>query len=503
MSEHSNGKNNNSMFLTNLRRGFLALLLACSVWGYLSWDPLGADTTVMRYLQGLTYRSLAYLQDQGLDVYPDAAQEKITVVLATDKALNSLGHSWPPPYYFHADVLRDIGRYQPKAIFMDFLFSGERAGEGIEQLADEICELKKNGIPVFLASDDFQSKDGGVIAKLTTCGIVVDANKPRSDGAEDGVDGYYRLYSKYDWGNGISPALAMYAVDRSGALSAQKLEPWSSPMEVFWSGHPPKNSLTWMPDCRKQLQFNERLFGKNTCYYSQTLFLDQLFAEESNFPYKSELLRGKLVFYGANFTGAGDISLTPLHENMPGVYLHAMALDNLMSFGTDYKKAEGDAYADIRSVIFILIQLSLWFLIIGEDVGLFRKRAAKFFVLITMPVFFIELGIEISTWSSMALLVYSMVVVSWTCILICTIRYIRQWQISWITKGIFLLLALAVAIGYSIQELAVFDLSPQNWLETSFLIIAIGFFDDVLGFIKYINKYLLGFQYWCEKSFLN
>ncbi len=501
MSENSGSKVSVSNRLIVIRLFTLATLVPLFYLIVLSWDPLGADTPTMRYFQGLTYRTLAYLQDHGLDVYPEAAQKNITVVLATDKAINSLGHAWPPPYYFHADVLRDIGRYQPKAIFIDFLFSGERAGEGIEQLADEICEMKKNGIPIFLASDDFHSKDGGVIAKLTKCGIVVDANKPRSEGAEDGVDGYYRLVSKYDWGRGISPALAMYAVDRkSWPLSEQELQSWNLDMEIFWSGQPPKNSLTWMPDCQKKPQYMERLFGKSTCYYAQTLFLDQLFTEEKDFPYKRELLKGKLIFYGANFTGAGDVSLTPLHENMPGVYLHAMALDNLMSYGPYYKKTEGNGCAVARSIAFMMILLFLWLLISSET----ENSSVRIFAGVSLSILLIpavfELGNEIRTWSNMALLVYIMVVLLWTYIVFREIRHstpsLFQNHKSLFDNAVFLLLALMIAIGYAIQEQAVFDLSPQNWLETSFFVISIGLFSKILGGVEKFCEYMERFYEW-------
>ena len=44
----------------------------------------------------------------------------------------------------------------------------------------------------------------------------------------------------------------------------------------------------------------------------------------------------KIVFYGASLVGARDAVQTPTHGKTPGVFLHAMALDNLLTFGAGY-----------------------------------------------------------------------------------------------------------------------------------------------------------------------
>jgi hypothetical protein len=42
---------------------------------------------------------------------------------------------------------------------------------------------------------------------------------------------------------------------------------------------------------------------------------------------------------GGALANSNDIVFSPIHERVPGVYLHAMALDNLLSKGPDYTKA--------------------------------------------------------------------------------------------------------------------------------------------------------------------
>jgi hypothetical protein len=47
------------------------------------------------------------------------------------------------------------------------------------------------------------------------------------------------------------------------------------------------------------------------------------------------MVQGGVVFYGAFYHGAADAMNTPLHNDLPAVYLHAAALDNLVTLGPE------------------------------------------------------------------------------------------------------------------------------------------------------------------------
>ena len=64
-------------------------------------------------------------------------------------------------------------------------------------------------------------------------------------------------------------------------------------------------------------------------------------ADES--PGLAEFLDGRYVFYGGNFAMADDLITPPTHEPVPGVFLHAMALDNLLRRGKRYIRVEGES----------------------------------------------------------------------------------------------------------------------------------------------------------------
>jgi hypothetical protein len=53
-----------------------------------------------------------------------------------------------------------------------------------------------------------------------------------------------------------------------------------------------------------------------------------------------DALKGRTVFYGGAFEFTGDLISSPVYADLPGVYLHAMAHDNLVTFGQQYKRAE-------------------------------------------------------------------------------------------------------------------------------------------------------------------
>jgi hypothetical protein len=52
------------------------------------------------------------------------------------------------------------------------------------------------------------------------------------------------------------------------------------------------------------------------------------------------VVKDKAIFYGGDFQMVGDRVISPVYDDLPGVYLHAMAYDNLVTFGAAYKRAD-------------------------------------------------------------------------------------------------------------------------------------------------------------------
>jgi CHASE2 domain len=65
-----------------------------------------------------------------------------------------------------------------------------------------------------------------------------------------------------------------------------------------------------------------------------------------------ELLANKIVLLGASISGIPDYVVSPVHGQVPGVVLHGMALDNLLTLGTGYL---ADRQSDARQIVSVVL----------------------------------------------------------------------------------------------------------------------------------------------------
>ncbi len=77
------------------------------------------------------------------------------------------------------------------------------------------------------------------------------------------------------------------------------------------------------------------------CPYSVAIGYDKIAAAQGlDAEDLSTLLAGKLVLLGGHLRASNDWVESPVHGQVPGVDYHAMALDNLVEFGADYRRNE-------------------------------------------------------------------------------------------------------------------------------------------------------------------
>jgi hypothetical protein len=182
----------------------------------------------------------------------------------------------------------------------------------------------------------------------------------------------------------VSPALALYAAwclrqpgtcgvpgfaqVKAQAANALAHRPVTSidlsnvfgaPMDVVWGSRPDPDylamtqSVTGQPaPCRGAAsgwlsRLGEQMAGlrgpaagaRQECPYALTLGYDRIVAglglQSSDL---QRLLAGKLVFLGGQFRASNDWVESPVHGEAPGVHFHAMALDNLVEDGVDYRR---------------------------------------------------------------------------------------------------------------------------------------------------------------------
>ena len=324
--------------------------------------------------------------------------DDITVLLLDDKALEVVQEPWPVSLDVHTGVLRDLYEtYAPNAIMIDIFFSDRRPGqeEALVRFADQLKQIESEGnTKVYLAAFNASKKDAGILEELRDAATLVSiAWHPPND--TDTSPMYYpmarfsgdRLLIRdgADLGD-AGPAFAIYWDLCDGATdagrramncpSADKFATFfEQPMMIYWGVHGPR--LNWEQSNRGE-RFNCRAVSRSVvdrliayigagltgeskefpqdCPYSQLIrvadFADSEFRAKSDVTQAYEAALGggspdspKIVFYGADLRGVDDLITTYTHGNVAGVYAHAMALDNLMTMGSDYIR-----YAETENV---------------------------------------------------------------------------------------------------------------------------------------------------------
>jgi hypothetical protein len=299
-------------------------------------------------------------------LYAPDGQRDTTVVLFREENLAALGESFPVSYARHAEILEALSVYQPRAVFVGFAFIGARAPEDLARLGRAICDLGAGGrVPVYLAAPALGPGVAPINAPLLECAEAVNAQMDTERGVSGVLTYAHGAGEPFRW----TPAFAMYDA-RARVESGPRLRPdEAEPMEIIWANRASPLNESWM-HCSSEgalrhlfhvLRENP-LAAKRTCPHTNTISVLHLLG-----PHDEDVRRaiqGKAVFYGGSFNMTGDRVISPVYDDLPGVYLHAMAYDNLVNFGAAYKRAEAGGLS-LSSVVngllllFTVVQLLL------------------------------------------------------------------------------------------------------------------------------------------------
>jgi CHASE2 domain-containing sensor protein len=311
--------------------------------------------------------------------YPPKGQNDTTVVLFREENLAELAESFPVSYARHAEVLEALAVYGPRAVFVDFAFIDARSPEDQAALGRAICDLNARGkVPVYLAAPAPSSnRDHGapINARLLECAEVVNAQMD----VERGVSGVLT----YLHGSGTSafrwtPAFAMYDA-RTRILKLPRLKPEDAqPMEIIWGNLASPLNESWM-HCTSEgalhhlfnILRENPLAAKRTCPHTNTISVMHLLG-----PINEDVraaIADKAVFYGGNFQMVGDRVISPVYDDLPGVYLHAMAYDNLVTFDSTYKRADHHGLSLSSVVNGLLLLFTVVLLLLVDKPPAFAK----------------------------------------------------------------------------------------------------------------------------------
>ncbi|MFC6339224.1 CHASE2 domain-containing protein [Pseudomonas sp. CCM 7891] len=295
--------------------------------------------------------------------YPNTGQQQVAVVLVDDAYLMRNNTSWPMPYDEQSKLFKRLLAYKPKAVFVDLLYSHDHSlgdpARGSQLLANVFERYQRQGIALFVANTGVTRGEDG---QANTLAPFTGISQPALV-LWDGVDDRYPLALKTSQGVLETPAMALYR-EYCKTQTCQRLPEnaqatvASAPLVVQWGLKlaPQQARIKDLSDCASPSHFlpdwlrqlAQAVFwrfddsAQARCAYSLTLSASDLeVSAPEDQALIAQLLGDRLVMVGAKITSTGDLVQSPVHGLIPGVYLHAMALDNLMTKGMDYDREPG------------------------------------------------------------------------------------------------------------------------------------------------------------------
>lgn len=316
------------------------------------------------------------------EFYPTVARDRITVLTYDQDFLESNQLAWPLSYQQHADVLLRLAQdpvAKPKAIFLDITFGQLRDDPTVGALRQTLCTLQNAyKVPVFLAA--LIVPETGQLGVRP--GLMPAAGESGSpcftlvgvDYLPDTLDGIAWTYALTrhltpdgQWASGPAPEGNTPAY-RSAALSIAQdaagvdTGPETVPMALVWGKKSAAmdESAPSLKGCNRSESFEWHLLVPGVlrqlwadapaqrCPYHATLSMDQLngLSDEQHQHY----MKDRFLMVGAQVPGFNDFALSPVHGLVPGIQMHAMALDNLLVYQRNYKLNEEWAIPPVRSL---------------------------------------------------------------------------------------------------------------------------------------------------------
>ena len=305
--------------------------------------------------------------------YSPKGQNAITVMTLDDVDLREYGLSWPVPLDYYQRLLDRLTAYQPKAVFVDVLFLDDRPQAQIDKFVKSACSASDRGVAVFLATvprydGTLATGDAAFMAPSNVERALATAVNQQGSAcvtltlatiSPDKLDHSQWQYplTRTPDGKRSSVALAMFC----HFYAAQCPTELEEPQALIWAtSAAPTNAQTMItagtggqrstPLCRGRwngweavpfLSATRGAMGMTPllplCPYHQVVPIRAFKSLDNPTPgygfspaEVASALTGKMVLVGADLVAVGDNAISPLHGRLPGVHVHAMALDNLI-----------------------------------------------------------------------------------------------------------------------------------------------------------------------------
>jgi len=384
-----------------LQAALHSLLLAAVALFFLNLNLYGTASASRRFSQDLVYawfgdEAWLYPRPTGRSARSPDAPPRAVVVIIDEHALALRGARWPVPVEFHAQFLAELEVLRPRAILLDFLLIDPASHQDTCDLLGVAAQLRRDHIPLYLAiaaPDDLKPMDTVGCrdpqgALIRTADVFTPVSVVRQVDGSDFVSRRYPFEQRADAnaapGSGIpSAAVRMYCdTERSPAACLKRLDggqSFDSGYDLAWSPNGDPFNQRWsQAACLERTSPFRAILNQpalpreSACPPVPTLFAGALLspAEDPSLGVDNDALfrvaDGAFLLVGGNFRGTGDLVTTPMHTLLPGVYYHAVALENLLAFHgqpkvrKDYRSPRLAFYGYDLLVLWVLAVIFQW-----------------------------------------------------------------------------------------------------------------------------------------------
>jgi hypothetical protein len=334
-----------------------ALKLHVPYWFVVAWllafasfqiwmNPFGFSDLVQRYTQ-----DISDLLITGPHLYPNTGHEKISAAIIDEETLHATNMPWPWAYGKHAQVLDALLAYKPKAVIVDFLFVDNRSDDTLPDLIAEIRRYQKAKVPLYFEGGiDLPFGENPLRPEIAATGVpILDPSILVYEGVARQYPINGRCYRTKNPENQDCYSLALRVYQ--DLFHNLKLDTRDGLMEIVWGTKTDPTNVKWMrvkdgdgnlQSCDNEMGFFRRIYLAffdtsavlSRCPYTGVIPAQSLIqgADDADV---TNLASNRVIFYGASLQGAQDKSFTPVNGLMPNVFVHAMAMDNLISFNGD------------------------------------------------------------------------------------------------------------------------------------------------------------------------
>ncbi|HEX3810697.1 MAG TPA: CHASE2 domain-containing protein [Rhizomicrobium sp.] len=321
-------------------------LFVLAAWQILL-NPFGFSSVIQRYTQDISDLLITG------PFYPTSGHDQISVALTEEDTLQALNEPWPWSYGAHARLLDALLAYKPRAVIVDYLFVDNRNDDTLADLVTEIHRYQAAHIPIYFEGGrDVPFGEAPLRPEIAATGVpVLDPSILVNNGVVRQYPTTGECFGLHRAGKQcLSLALSVY---RSLAKRDAHIPPLQvntdGLMELVWGTNTDPYNRKWRTvtgengatlSCDDHMGFFSRIFAaffdadsvRQRCPYATILPVEEL-VKGVNDPDFPKIIPGRVIFYGAALEGAQDKSFTPVSGLQANVFVHAMALDNLLTYG--------------------------------------------------------------------------------------------------------------------------------------------------------------------------